>query len=217
MTNVLMNMSNRIRGVYIPILLRDPSLVRAEPQCYTLFPQHVGREDVVVEVGVFFGGSTLLLARLAREVYSYEANPFNYRIAKSVIERSKAKNVRLASCAIGAADGVLKLKTNGWWSDNSTSSVSGLGRVKYRREVEVEAKKLDSLGVVPDVLIIDAEGSEVAVLEGGSKCLGSLRCLMVEVHAKPESTLPPVLAWAKAKFSNVQVVEGEAAPWVVAH
>lgn len=155
---------------------------------------------------------------LPKEFYSFEANPFNYEVARSVLHRGKIFNVELLNLAIGNADGRILLNTSGKWSDNAVASITGIRGQRYDSQIEVRIRKLDSLGVVPDILVVDAEGSELDILEGGSACLENLKGLIVETHSIGSiHTLPKVEAWAKERFHYVRRVdEVSEAPWVLA-
>jgi len=53
------------------------------------------RNDKVLEIGTGTGHVTALLAKLAREVFSFECHPDLFKSAKSNLEKSGTRNVRL--------------------------------------------------------------------------------------------------------------------------
>lgn len=207
-----------LRKYYLPRLVKASALIEAEPLCYRYYPQYVSQEDTVVEVGVYLGGSTRLLSKLARRVYSFEPHPFNYRVAKALISKGGAANVKLYDFALGSTDGETKLKVKSSSESNIAASTKGVSGVKYESEITVPVRRLDSVGISPDVLILDAEGSELDVMDGGRESLKRLKAAIVETHLiESGHTLPRVKEWAESRFRDVRVVEVQGdIPWVLA-
>lgn len=167
--------------------------------------------------------STRLLSKLAKKVYSFEPHPFNFRVAREELKRtwrSKMDNVTIQNIAIGREDSITTLKVRKRGESDSISSVAGIATVRYNDGVQVEARSLDSLGLCPDVLIADCEGSELDVLEGGRMALSKLKAAIIETHPMTGyNTKNQVEAWMEGRFSNVKVLslsdEPDEVSWVM--
>ena len=143
-------------------------------------------DDVFVDIGANVGFFTVLAARLAAEVHSFEPEPINQRRLKRNIRLNKFSEDRVVihECALGATNGVIKL--NRPLSDNyGRASVKEL---QAADAVTVKLLKLDDV-LKPSrkrhVIKIDVEGAELDVLAGAEIFMSSLAsgsvCL-VEVH-----------------------------------
>ena len=97
------------------------------------------------------------------------------------------RNIDLHELALSDSDGDATLfigRKSGWHSLAEERKAGSLG------EIEVATRRLDSLvaaGVVPsriDVVKIDVEGAEMAVLQGAEKTLASNRTitLLIDIH-----------------------------------
>lgn len=193
-------------------------MIEAEALCYRYYPQYISPEDTVVEVGVYLGGGTRLLSKLARHVYSFEPHPLHYKVAKVLLSKGSVSNVTLYDFALGNVDGVAELKVKSGRGNDIAASTVGVTGNTYDSSIRVKVRRLDSLSLAPDVLIMDAEGAELAVLEGGSQSLQRLKAAIIETHSIASGhTLPSVRVWAENHFSQVKVIDIEGnIPWVLA-
>ncbi|MGP1355616.1 FkbM family methyltransferase [Roseicyclus sp.] len=134
--------------------------------------------DRVLEIGAGIGAVGLLAARIAggANVLSYEANPdlapvieANYALnAERPRLRMKAVTTDGAPVVFHQADNVL------------SSSVHA--RREARRTVTVESDSLSAVlaEFAPDVLVMDVEGAETALLAGAP--LHGIRAIVLELH-----------------------------------
>lgn len=159
-----------------------------------LYPKYVTCYDVVVEVGTLFGGGTIVLANLAKHVYSFEPIKYNYNITRRNVK--KFTNVELFNIGLGSKreQHEMKLYYNG------SSTAYGLSSLREQKQTElqqdVKIKKTERINVdkldnfhfklKPTVLISDCEGWECEVLEGARETLESLRIIAIEVHDTSE-------------------------------
>lgn len=122
----------------------------------------------------------MMLAKSVGEkgfVLAVEANPQNCKAGKRNMELNGIDNCRILHAAGAARSGtvVFNRGTNGQVDDGSGE----WGRM------EVKAVTVDDLAAahgVPDVLFIDVEGFECALLEGAQKTLASRPDCFVEAH-----------------------------------
>ena len=112
-----------------------------------------------IDVGAYAGLVTLAMAQLGGEVIAYEASPRQHRALCQTVS-----GVAAALCEI-VADG--RLAT---WVEAGTSSHSLLDGSEHSRRTVV----LDSHQQVPaNIIKIDAEGAELAILAGARELLAS--------------------------------------------
>jgi FkbM family methyltransferase len=147
------------------------------------FRRHVGPGSVVWDVGANVGYFSLLAARLGATVHAYEPVPENVRaIRGNVAANGFDERVEVHPVAVAASAGRAGLLVV---EDPSWSHLADRGRhPRTRHELEVDVVTLDGLGLpAPDLVKIDVEGSEVAVLQGARELLARARpVLIVELH-----------------------------------
>jgi FkbM family methyltransferase len=190
------------------MVVRMSPLIEPEAFCYRYYPQYVSPEDTVVEAGVYLGGGTRLLARLAKQVYSFEPHPLNFKVAKALLSKGGISNAKLFNFALGSHDGTADLNTQSGGESNFAASSVGVVGNEYNSTVRVKVRRLDSLDIRPDVLVVDAEGSELEIIEGGGRALDGLKAAIVETHRLASGhTLSQVERWARGRFSDIQIVD----------
>lgn len=152
--------------------------------------------DVVCDVGANFGLYTVpLAAKLAGSgtVYAFEPAPGWYRELLTNLVLNRLENVQPFRLALGEEASRSRLVHKRRPGSGMGSLVEGYGaRIAehHTAEASVRVCPLDRLVEVgalpsPDILKIDVEGSELAVLRGARRVIRSDRCrnLLVEVHA----------------------------------
>jgi FkbM family methyltransferase len=159
-----------------------------KPAMVAWFQPHPG--DRVVDAGAHLGLHALRAAQLGAEVLAIEPHPATYALLRANLEANRLGRVATQQVALGARTGSAELLDAG-----PSSSVSSLiphwpdrFRAGVSREVPVPVTTLDA--VCPpagfdavDWLLIDAEGSEAEILEGGSRTLAHTRVAILEVAA----------------------------------
>ena len=147
------------------------------------FRRHVGPGTVVWDVGANVGYFSLLAARLGGHVHAFEPVPESAaRLRGNVAANGLEDRVEVHEAAVGATAGrqpFLVVRDASW------SHLADRGRHKATREErDVEVVRLDDLDLPPpDLVKIDVEGSEVAVLDGAARVLREHRpVLVVELH-----------------------------------
>jgi FkbM family methyltransferase len=139
-----------------------------------LVPQD--RRRVAVDVGANNGVTTCIMAGLFGQVHAFEANP---RLAGELIAGAPA-NVQVHGVALSsqAGEAVLTVPVSagvtleGWGSMEAPL----VSQFEKRKEIKVETRTLDSFELEKvDLLKIDVEGHEMAVLAGAASTIR--RCL----------------------------------------
>jgi FkbM family methyltransferase len=145
-----------------------------ERQQTLLFESLLSEDMVFVDVGAHIGYYTLLAARRvgARgRVYAFEPAPDNFRVLARNIGQNGLTNVVAEPLAVARR----RSRASFTLSDNDSASHSLAGALQGGRRVEVETISLDeyfsgSRGRI-DVVKLDAEGVELAILEGMQEVL----------------------------------------------
>ena len=157
-------------------------LGRYEPEQTALFQQHVRPGDVVYDIGAHFGYYTLLASRQVGSrgsVICFEPSPSNLHKLRRHIEANTLTNVRIVELAVSDREGTAHFETR---------TGSGVGHLSETGPLEVRTTRLDSLAAelpAPNVMKIDVEGAEVAVLHGAADTLRRSRPkLFLSVHSE---------------------------------
>jgi FkbM family methyltransferase len=139
-----------------------------------LFESLLSEGMVFVDIGAHIGYYTLLAAQCVGacgKVYAFEPAPDNFRVLTRNIEQNALTNVVAESVAVARSSG----RASFTLSDNDSSSHSLAGAFQSGRRVEVETISLDEYfseyeGRI-DIVKLDAEGAELAILEGMQQAL----------------------------------------------
>ena len=159
----------------------DPDMPRSdlglsdhEDWIFKHFP--VGPEVVAVDVGGFIGLYAIWLAKRCAAVYACEPDPKNRRLLEINSHLNGVHNLQIIPRAITDRQGVAR------WTHNAYTS-----RLVPAGESEVECTTLDREFAALercDLLKIDVEGEEPAVLRGGLQFIQRLRPrILIEVHS----------------------------------
>jgi len=192
---------------------------KAEPAAFKFYPRYVTSEDVVIEVGARVGGATCVLARLARKVYSFEPNPYAYKLLKTCT--SGLKNLETFNIALGASEGTAILHTNGSFKASPLASIKRQSRQSRSYEVRVATLDAMEFSERPTSLVMDCEGSELDVLQGGHETDQGFQSLLVETHETEKGKMNTEevrdFVARSERFSNLRVErDDEGNDWILA-
>jgi FkbM family methyltransferase len=138
--------------------------------------------EVFADVGAHIGIHSLVAARAGARVMAFEPAPDSAaRLRAAAAENGLA--VEVVQAALGREEGEVELFADPRYdvADAGVRSVAGVGeRVAAARAITLDACGLDRL----DVLKLDVEGAEAAVLEGARDSLVRLRPRAVIVESK---------------------------------
>lgn len=149
------------------------------------------------DVGANVGFMSMIAARLVSpsgRVVCFEPLPSNADLVAHNAELNGFEHVHVCRHAVGSTSGraeFIESDESGW---GKLASAGVPGRAKSRRQVEV--RTLDDLAktsdlLPPDVMKIDVEGAELAVLEGGAETIARHRpVLLVELHGTGRTVAP---------------------------
>ena len=134
-----------------------------EPEQTAAFQQAVRPGSVVYDVGAHYGYYSLLASRLAGpngRVIAIEPSPRNLAVLRRHLALNHASNVTVVEMAVSDREGEARF-------DNRAGS--GVGHLSPEGSLTVPVTTLEALAgrfSPPDVIKIDVEGAEEAVLAG---------------------------------------------------
>jgi FkbM family methyltransferase len=115
--------------------------------------------SIVLDVGANIGVTARMFAARAGHVHAFEPSPRALAMLRA--NTADLENVTIHPFAVSNVNGTVYFEEK-FLLDTSSLSDRGL---------EVQAKAIDSLGLVPDFIKMDVEGFEHLVLEGASETL----------------------------------------------
>ena len=175
-----------------------------EPAKHALIRKHLRPGMTFIDVGANKGDFTLLAARLAGKsgtVISIEPEPENYSILHRSIALNDYGNIRALQIALSDRDGTATMQIGPTSGAHTLSpEFNGL------RTVEVPTKTLD--GIVAeqrlesvDMIKIDVQGLELAVLHGASETLRANPRIIVLLDLPKQSEKRRAIGEYLAQFS----------------
>jgi len=127
---------------------------------------------VFVDVGAYIGSYTLRAAKYCEKVYSFEPNPYSFRLLEMNVRDNNFSNVELYNVALGSDFGEARLKLS-----FGSSSISDEGEYKVR-VIPLDSLRLKRV----DLMKVDVEGYEVNVLKGAESTLDVTDEVIIEVR-----------------------------------
>jgi len=143
-----------------------------EPEQTRAFQEALRPGAVVYDVGAHYGYYSLLASQVAgasARVLALEPSPNNLRVLRQHVELNRATNITILETAVSDHEGEAQF-------DNRAGS--GVGHLSPEGPLKVRLTTLDALArefAAPQVLKIDVEGAEEAVLRGGQSMLTGAR------------------------------------------
>lgn len=175
-----------------------------------LFCKLVKPGDVVYDVGAHFGYYTLLASKLVGaqgRALAFEPSPPNLARLYRHVELNRCSNVQVLELAVSDREGVAHFETR---------TGSGLGHLAADGPVEVKVTRLDALEGYPrpNVMKIDVEGAEVAVLQGAASLLTAAKpIIFLSLHGDDlKKACLEILAGYGYTFQDIGAMETVARP-----
>lgn len=150
------------------------------------------RGSVVYEVGAFHGIYTLFFCRQARQVVAYEPHPGNRVRLLENVRLNAITNVTVRNVAVGDHQGSITLVFDQLMTGAASGDPVVGGQIadtsRRVRSIAVDLVRLDDDIVAqglswPDLVKIDVEGMELAVLQGMAETLRQKHPgLYIEMH-----------------------------------
>jgi FkbM family methyltransferase len=170
-----------------------------EPEKFAFLRQHCRPGDTVLDIGAHIGLFTVLLARLVGEhgrVFSFEPTPLTRSVLAQTVRMNRCSSiVSIRSEAVARSTGTAPFYDTGAPLSNANSLVPAQPGSEVH---EVATVSIDDFaathGLSIQFLKIDAEGGELAILDGARKTLRRDRPrVQLEVHPVPLEREPGAL------------------------
>jgi FkbM family methyltransferase len=168
------------RPYYLSLLGMERDIPPPKDFAPDLCAAYVDRSDVVAEVGAYTGGGTILLAKLAQYVYSFE--PIKQNFNELRWNTSGYRNIKLFNLGLSDKNGVAELyKPEKKRYASSSKRVEGYD---YPGTERIRLTRLDDMRLDKKIisLVVDCEGGELEVLKGAQKTVPTLRSMLIETH-----------------------------------
>lgn len=181
------------KKVRLPIKFIEHFNVRrnnpVEPELYGVLSRLIKKDNVFIDIGANIGIFSLLASEITGPkacVIVVEPNPVTFGFLSEIIAANKKyDNLILFQLAISDNLSLLPLQLN---QDNSIlmERASIIHQEAGAGTVNVFTNRIDNIvpiNVKPDILKIDVEGAELAVLEGARSILDAVKPIVcIEVH-----------------------------------
>jgi len=175
--------------------------------CY--YSELESHQPYIIDVGAHIGLATLYFAKNypTAQILSLEPNPLTFKILEENIWQNRLENrVEVRQVALSLQPGQQKfwhLATAKDWQLNAGLNEKTWKNTKLDQNTMVETVTLASLLTRKvDLLKLDIEGSEQAVLTQAAERLKLINHLLIEFHPTADQTLATILALlTKAGFA----------------
>jgi len=135
-----------------------------------LLLRQLNNNSIAVDVGANIGYYTVQMAKICKRVYAIEPDKDNFEILKKNVEENKLNNVVLINAAVGAKKEKITLYKSA--ANDGDHRVYNAGN--RTNIAEVFSVRLDDILVNEqkiDLLKVDTQGWEPAVIEGGKEII----------------------------------------------
>lgn len=141
--------------------------------------------DVFVDIGAHIGYVTAIAAQRVGShgrVFSFEPDPFLHeRLARNVAHRPWVQTFR---CAIWKETGAQIFERSSSEGESGWGTLTSVRDLKKGEHIDVHSTSLDDWAIRSQVdriqaIKIDAEGSEISILEGASDTIARLRPIII--------------------------------------
>ena len=162
-----------------------------EPNVIHALQEHLRAGDTCLDVGSHVGYLTILMAHLVGphgHVVGFEPVPETFETLRENVRLNNLENVQLECTAVGEQEGTLSLFCDSAQELSWTPSVAAYSAPHNDlTKISVPVHSLDGYlrtsGLHPNLVKIDVEGAELAVLRGARKMLREMRpVVLVEIH-----------------------------------
>ena len=150
-----------------------------EPEETEIIKKLVKAQDVCLDIGANIGYFTVLLAKKCKEVWAFEPEPSNFNMLMMNLMMNDISNVYTVKSAVSWECGTNKL----YLCDKSHGMHRMYKSVHCKDSIDVKTVSIDSTGLRPNFIKVDAEGFEWNVLLGMCHTLDKYHPIVVmEFH-----------------------------------
>ena len=202
--------------------LRYADLMTTCPQWEDIFVRQTMRVILptdaprILDCGANIGLASLYFKRLypAARITAYEADPAIHEILADNLSRNRAEDVETVQAAVWKENGTISFACEG--ADSGAVAEVTTNTKAARREVPA-VRLRDLIEAEPiDLLKLDIEGAERAVLMDCAGALGNVRAMIMELHDfdPRQRNLPFVLEMIEREGFSYAVDDLVALPWI---
>ncbi len=202
--------------------LRYADLLSTCPQWEDIFVRQTMRVELdtvaprILDCGANIGLASLYFKRLypAARITAYEADPAIHEILSVNLRRNHASDVETIQAAVWKETGTISFACEG--ADSGAVSEVAANTEAVRREVP-SIRLRDLIEAEPiDLLKLDIEGAERAVLADCAGALSNVRAMLMELHDfdPRQRNLPFVLDLLERERFSYTLDDLVALPWV---
>ena len=152
----------------------------------------------ILDVGAHIGLSALYFKKLypGAEITCFEPIHSSFELLQQNIFENNLRDVSCWQLAISPSSGPLTLhidpENTSWYSSASIRTGAWNGQ-QATRKIEVKAATLDQITTQPiELLKLDVEGAEQAILESSQKVLPLIKQLLIEFHPGGNQSLEKI-------------------------
>lgn len=152
----------------------------SEPGQFDMAKKLAPADGICFDIGANVGLYTLLFARYSKCVFAFEPLPRNIRYLSKILEINGVRNAFIMPCAMSDSTELLRFQEG---------ETCALGKLDIRGTQPVIALSCDDFvsayEVVPSLLKIDVEGSEMSVLKGAESLLSNHKpIILLSTHGE---------------------------------
>jgi FkbM family methyltransferase len=189
-----------------------------EPLVEEMLTSHLHPGFVVYDVGAHIGILGLIAARVVGregEVIAFEADPGNAERITEHALRNSMPQIKVVQSAVWRTSGRLRFERASSQSSRNQGAVVSGATKEDSETIDVQAVSLDEFARAhrpPNVIKVDVEGAEDAVLEGSDSLFSSVKPILIcEIH-NSEACLNVTLWLSKRNYSYVWLEASEKFP-----
>jgi FkbM family methyltransferase len=151
----------------------------SEPDLAAFLERRVEPGHVVLDIGAHIGEFTLLAAARGATVHAFEPDPANATLLRANVARNDFQSrVTVHEYAVSDHEGEMRFlahhnpSLSALWTEQHAAGPASTVRVRVRRLDSIELSRVD-------VIKIDTEGAELAVLRGAARLLATFSPIVV--------------------------------------
>jgi FkbM family methyltransferase len=167
----------------------------------------------ILDIGAYIGLSIVYFKQLYpnSKIVTFEPNPQSFKVLQENIFNNEFKNIELHNTAIYKKEGCKEMYIDNTGMDRY--SVTSFSKNAWNNEVKsnkikVKCEKLDKyLDRHVDLLKLDVEGSEQAILKDISNQFNKIENIIFEYHPTSNQNIDNILKLLNKKY-DIEIFEG---------
>jgi FkbM family methyltransferase len=167
---------------------------------------------LILDIGAYIGLSIIYFKQLYpnSQIIAFEPNSVAFKILEENIFNNNLKDIELHNTAIHKKDGFKEMYIDNTGMDRY--SVASFNKDAWNREVqsdkiEVKIERLHKyLNKDIDLLKLDVEGSEQAILKDIAKYFNRIKNIILEYHPTPNQNIDNILKLLNKKY-DIEIFE----------